>query len=116
MPLDPIKTASRLAAVENAVLALHKIAERLDDTLNELPNMIEAGLEKGIKASVADEETMTTVWASAGAHVRKQAQIEVGKKIFGFVARGASWLLLFTVLASFMGWIPAWKVMMATKP
>jgi len=53
---------------------------------------------------------------SAGKHLRKQVQIETGKRILGFLARGMTWLLVFAILASWMGWLPAWKVMSATKP
>lgn len=113
---DPLKLEARMAALENAVLALTAMAEASERTHAALPAMIEKGMETAINRSVSDEEVMGKVWISAGKRLRKQARDQAGGWVLGFLFRGAGWLAAFAMLASFLGWIPAWKIMSTAKP
>lgn len=113
---DDAKTEARLIAVENAILAIQRMAEQSERTHSQLPSLLERAVETAIDRTIASEERMARVWVSAGTQLRRRAREEAGGWVFGFLARGLAWMSVFVVLASVLGWLPALKIMSATKP
>lgn len=106
----------RLVAVENAVVAMNNIAADLAIAQSRLPEMIEKAMEKAMTSTVTSDEKMAAVWRSASAHFTRRAQEGAGGWVLTVVLSGAKWAFFFFLLASYIGWIPAWKIMSTAKP
>ena len=59
---------------------------------------------------------MARVWSSFGVHMQRKAREGAGGWSLGILRSGLSWAVIFVLVASYIGWIPAWKVMQGAKP
>lgn len=115
MTLDS-RDETRLRAVENAVVAMNDMVAELVVIQKRLPELLGEAIDAGITKAVNRDETMGTVWKSAQQHLTRRAREGAGGWLLGFLYRGAGWLMVFVVIASVAGWVPAWKIMSAAKP
>lgn len=106
----------RLRAVENAVLAMNDIAAEIATQQKRLPELIAGSFVAGVERVAGDDEVMAHVWSSFGAHMQRKAREGAGGWVLGILRSGLSWAVIFVLVASYIGWIPAWKVMQGAKP
>lgn len=106
----------RLRAVENAVLALNDIAAELATQQKRMPELIAGSIAQGVTLVTENDETMARIWGSFGMHMQRKAKEGAGGWVLGILRSGLSWVVIFVLVASYVGWIPAWKIMQSTKP
>lgn len=107
---------SRLRAVENAVIAFNDILAELAIQRGDVKRDIADGISSGLHRALDDEVLMAKIWKSFGTAMERKAREGAGGWMLGVLKSGVMWALVFLVVASFVGWVPAWKLMQSTKP
>lgn len=106
----------RLKAVENAVIALNDIVAELTIQRQDIRRDVADGIVSGFHKAIDDEVLMAKLWVAFGTAMQKKAREGAGGWILGIVKNGVMWALVFMAVASFVGWLPAWKLMQGAKP
>lgn len=113
---QPLDIETRMRLVERAVVAMNDIAADLAVAQSRMPQNIAAAMQAAIDNTLENDEKMGRLFSRLTAHLTNRARNEAGGFVLGFIVKGVGWLFAFLVLASYLGWVPAFKIMGAAKP